>query len=191
MDNQNTSSKPKEPETSQTVDAVPHKKRRPVVLVVVLLVVVLGLFVGSILSRPKQEQPVPRTETDNKQNPQLTVYQQADKINFEGDYEGAQALLDENIAKTSDPKEQGKLHETKSVFALNAKKYAESLKYAQKAEEVHATRNSAVLIARSAEELSDKQTAIKYYQKVLERTPAATIEEDRQYYRDKIKALGG
>lgn len=191
MNNQNSAPQPTGTDSPKS-GLISHSKRRRLLGVIVLLLVVgLGVVAGSFLGRSKQEQPVSRTETETKQTRPPTISEQADKINFEGDYDKAQAFLDENIAKSSDPKEQSKLYETKALFALKAEKYEDSLEFAQKAEEINATRNSAVLIARSAEGLANKELAIEYYQKVLDRTPPTTLEEDKQYYRDKIKALGG
>lgn len=190
MDNQNSIPRPVDKDSPKDEKISHSKKRRLLTALLLMGIVALGAVAGLLINRSPKQQPTPRTESPPTTR-QPTISEQADKINFQGDYDKAQAFLDENIAKNTDPKEQSKLYQTKALFALNAKKYQDSLGFAQKAEEINATRNSAVLIARSAEALGNKKLAIEYYQKVLDRTPETTAEEDRQHYRDKIKALGG
>lgn len=179
-----------------TVAIKKHSKK--LLLLGIAAIAIIAAVVLLLLQPSKhndKRQLVPATNIGAKRP--LTVSEQAEKINRLGDYNAAQKLLDVNITSSKTSKERGVLYETKSLMALNAKKYAETLDFAKKADSLSPTRTSAILAAQGAEGLGDQANAIQYYQKAssyldeTKRKKDENAELDYQSYQKKIKQLGG
>lgn len=128
----------------------------------------------------------------NQLTPQQKAVQSSQSLALNGDYTGAQAALDTQIAAATNPTDKGQFYETKASNALNEQKYADAKSFAEQAEKLHPTSNSAYLIAAAAEGLGDKTTAVMYYQKALDRLDSVTKQrapDIAQMYQDKIKEL--
>jgi len=99
----------------------------------------------------------------------VTVSQQATGLYLSGDYKQAQQVLSQAISQTGDKTEQGKLYEQKANLAYTNGDYANGLQFAQLAEQLNPTANSANWIAQNAEKVGKKPLALKYYQLELQR----------------------
>ena len=104
---------------------------------------------------------------------------QAAKLAADGDYSGANEFLDEKIAAASTTGEKYVLLMAKSNLAKAnpAEGIDKSIEYAILADEQNQTYKSAAAVARLYEEAGDKQNAILYYQKTIDRRAAAIAAE--------------
>lgn len=108
-----------------------------------------------------------------------SITNQAQGLALNGKVGDAQKLLDNSIAGTSDKATQGQLYEDKAQIAYSANDFTDGLQYAQKAESLHATANSASLIAQNAEALGNKSLALKYYKLELSRLSKPLTPSDK------------
>lgn len=124
-------------------------------------------------------------------NPPKTAYDKADEAALSGKSSQAQTILDAQLKTATTPTQKGAIYEQKASIAITTNDYASGLKFAQQAETLYPTRNSAYLIAESAELSGDKTTAIKYYQIVITRTDPHIDDYTIPQLQNKIKQLQG
>ncbi len=173
-------------------------RSRPAVLLMVVAVLVLAAGFYILKANTNRVELVEPVTTDTiYQDTELTYRQRAEQLEFYDDYEGAQQLLQEGADNTQgNAVAEAEFYLKKGQLAINNGFYEDALEFGLKAEEANQTIRTAVLTAQSAERLGDKETAIKYYQLAVDRTP----EEERlinsqtseyPFYVNKIKSLSG
>ncbi len=171
------------------------------VAAIAALVILCALAAGGVfIFKRLHKAPQPTTGSTSQRLTAATVSKdqsvenQAMALSADGNGTDAQKLLDQALAKTSDKTKQAQLYLDKSSVAINVNQGQQALQYAQKAESLNPTRNSAQMIAETAENLGDKATALKYYKLELQRLqadPKSAGPGDIQATQDKIKGLGG
>ena len=168
-----------------------RKHPRWVLAVVIVFVLVAGT--GSVLwvrhdaaNRLKLEEAQAQAT-----KPKTTIADQAQTLENNQSYTSAQTYLDAQISQTTSKTTLGSLYESKASLALSNKDYQSALEYAQNAETLNPTSNSAMEIAQCEELLGNKQAAIEYYQKVIARTNPNLDDYTIPGLQARIKQLGG
>jgi len=100
-------------------------------------------------------------------HPAVTASSKADELVQKGDYAGAQKLLDEERAKTTNVQDQIALYLSQASVALNAGNYVDAQTYAVAANKLSPTANTAALLGYIAAQAGDKTAAKTYYQKAI------------------------
>ena len=162
-----------------------HVKTWGIIAGSIVLVVVLSFTAVHFLHRSKP------TQTAQPPAKKQSIAYQATGLGLTGQYAAGQKLLDDSIAKTSSKTLQGQYYEEKSHLSYESKDYANGLKYAQKAESLHPTTNSAGWIGKNAQMLKEDTLALKYYQLELQRFGKPINPSDTAEIRAAITALGG
>ena len=90
---------------------------------------------------------------------------------YENDYEGAQLILDEEIAKTSDAELVHDLSLQQAANAYNDGKYKEGLVFARQAIEHSDSLQANKIAGRAAAKDGQFQVAVTYYEAALKRIP--------------------
>lgn len=178
----------KMPATSESVviSRVPHARLHAKLwtIGVTCFVILCGIVAGGTAIYKSQH-------LDQHQNgaSKLKVSQRATGLYLSGDYKQAQQLLSQSISQTDDKAEKGKLYEQKANLAYTHGDYANGLHYAQQAEQLKPTANSANWIAQNAEKTGNKQLALKYYKVELARIGKPIIPSDNASVKAKIAEL--
>lgn len=173
----------------------PRTKRGQIItLIIVAVLVFAGTSAGLYYMQSEKQTQTPEEQTVPARDPNrpLTPYEEASSLAYSGKYDEAMEGLDKKIESADDDTEKYNLLLAKSDVARENEKYQQALQYAREADGLNPTRQSAILVAIAAEELSDTETALEFYKKVVERTDEDTkrvIPEDFQYYLDKIEEL--
>lgn len=160
----------------------------------VIIIVLLALWGGFAIWNHQTATHLSKLQSAAKAqaaHPKPTVATQATTLANTAGYQSGLSYIDSEIAKTTDKKIQGSLYEDKSSLAINDNDYAAALEYAQTAESLNPTANTAQLIAQAAEVLGNKQLAIEYYQKEISRLPANLDDYTIPGIQARIKQLGG
>lgn len=168
---------------------LPARRVKP--LIIVLAVGLAGFLVWWYFAgKSTTDERPPVTPADKYSS--VTPSQKADTMAFQGNYQGAQNLLDEEIARSGDAAGKRELYLDKWLIAYNKKQYSDAISFARAAEKLSPTRVTAKAVAMSSEALNDKKLALEYYKKVVERTPQSMIDTDETINHDveaKIKEL--
>lgn len=159
---------------------------------IIVLAVGLAGFLGwwYFYGKSTTDKRPPVTPADKYSS--VTPSQKADTMAFQGNYQGAQNLLDDEIARSDDAVSKRELYLDKWLIAFNKKQYNDALSFAQAAEKLAPTRVTAKAVAQSSEALNNKKLALEYYKKVVERTPQSMKDVDETINVDveaKIKEL--
>lgn len=123
-----------------------------------------------------------------------SITHQALGLALNGQVSAAQQLLSNAIAQTTSAMQKGLLYEQKANIAYGAGSYSQSLQYAQRAESLSPTADSANWIATDAMTLGQKPLALKYYKLELQRmgsTSGVVQGGDSAEIEANIQALGG
>jgi hypothetical protein len=129
--------------------------------------------------------------SSNHTTSQQNTHTQALGLVLTGHPAAAQQLLDTQIAQAKSAVGEGQLYEEKASLAYSNSDFTGALQYAQKAESLHQTVNSANLIATSAQALGNNTLALQYYKLELQRGGSAMPPTDKLELQLNIKALGG
>ncbi|HUB94069.1 MAG TPA: hypothetical protein VMB52_06215 [Verrucomicrobiae bacterium] len=163
-----------------------------------MLVVLLVLFGAGWLTDKYIRRTSPTTKSSSKVtfNSALLgtnggIHAQATGMATSGNTAGAQQLLSQALSQTTDKAQQAVLYEEKAGVAYNAGDYSQCLQYAQQAESLNPTANSANWIAQSAEALGNKQLALTYYRLELQRLKPPYGPGDQATLQAKIQELEG
>jgi tetratricopeptide (TPR) repeat protein len=212
MAKKDKSSKPKEKRDEKQTDDLLHKQWHhvPVVLVGLMgILVVIGAVYGLITvnqgSDEELQDPVTLDSTyegleysyaESDAAPGLSYSDQADQLAYYGDYDKAQALLQEGVENAASSEAQAEFYKKKTFISLNSGQFEDALSFALSAEGLSKATESAALVAEAAEALNDDELAIEYWILAAERTP----EDQRQadsfggeygYFLFRIQELGG
>lgn len=117
-------------------------------------------------------------------------FAEADKATSVGDYTGAQVILDSVAKDQTDIANRSYVYIQKSILALNDSNIEDAINFANMAETLYPSRLSAVVSAQAAEKANDKQSALKFYKLVIERTTDQEKNlsiDDYNYYESKVK----
>lgn len=116
----------------------------------------------------------------------------ASDIATNGQYAQAQTGLDNQLSTVS-KQQQAAIYIQKAVVALNVQQFNDALQFAQKADDLSPTANTAYMLALANQSLGDKQHAIENYQKAIDRmtSPSELQKIDIKSYQAAIKALQG
>jgi tetratricopeptide (TPR) repeat protein len=122
----------------------------------------------------------------------LTAQQQSDYLAYKGDYSGAQATVAGEIAKAPNATDKAGLYLQQASIAMNAKNYTDAKKYAQAAEALQPSSNSAGLLGDIAALTGDKAAATSDYQEAIDRLDknSSRYNTARQDYQARIQELG-
>ena len=178
--------KPVEPSIVASVDE-PKKhrsKRLLFVCVIVVVVVVLGITAWIFLRNRARS-------SNNSVSASQQISTPSDLAN-NGDYSQAQQQLAKQAAALTGQK-QVDVYVQKATIALSAQQYSDALQFAQKAESLMPSSNTAYLVAASQQALGNNTEAIKYYQLAVSRikNPTELQQIDIRDYQATIKSLGG
>jgi hypothetical protein len=119
------------------------------------------------------------------------VHAKASSLFLTGHATAAQQLLDAQIAQAKSSVSEGQLYEQKASLAYSGTDFTEALQFAQRAEHLNPTVNSANLIATSAQALGNNALALQYYKLELQRGGNSMLSTDKLELQLNIKALGG
>jgi tetratricopeptide (TPR) repeat protein len=147
------------------------KKKKIVFGLIVLLLLTIGvvsLLVYTNGRNKSEDVAVVIKPSDKNVAAENAAYKSKDK------YEDKLKSIDSTYSSSADKKDQAASNLYKSSVALNAQQYNDALKFAQAAEALEPTLNSAQLIATSAQKLNQKQLAIEYYKKAIDRLPTVS-----------------
>lgn len=159
-------------------------KLRPflIALVIIVLTGAAGLGLRWLLDSQKTAD-TPAVATQKAQNQVVS-----------GDFNGAHATID-NALKTANLSDQEKysLYSSQAAAYYSEKKYQPALDNYKLAVAIKATQEMYNNMARLAEQLGDKTSAIDYYKKAIALIPKDNPVggADKDAYEARIKALGG
>jgi tetratricopeptide (TPR) repeat protein len=181
----------KKPKKKLKID---RKKVITIVVVVVVLVVVLllGVLVRWLQDKDKEESGGAEV-IGLLENPFPQDVLEAQELNSQGDYDGANATIEEGLNETSDDSVKYELYLQQGLNYENQEKYDEAIKSYQDAEAISATYTVYESIGRVAELKGDSQLAIDNYKKAYETidTDYPMADADKSDLESRIKDLGG
>ncbi len=166
-----------------------HIKHANIKILIIITIMLVSVLLGLFLSKESAKKSTPRLLPPASPTAQDRIYNTANQLSLSGKPEQAQQSLDTQIKQAKDVKDEGILYEFKASVALNNSDFKTALEYAQKAESLSPTRNSASLIANSAELLGNKPLAIQYYKILITRTNPKTDDYTIPGLEQKIKSL--
>jgi len=166
-------------------------RRRSKMLVLSAGVIIAGVITGGIIYSHVTKIAPPNQPSRPAQTAEEKTYNSANELSLSGKPDEAQKSLDLQIQQEKDVIAEGRLYEFKASIALDAEDNQAALGFAQKAESLAPTRNSAFLIASAAEVVGDKAQAIKYYKIVITRTDPKVDTYTIPGLERKVKALEG
>jgi ABC-type Na+ efflux pump permease subunit len=162
------------------------QKNRLVIGFMVIVIIILG-FVGGWIYISNQ-----KSTNETKVDDLTKVY----AIVSDKGYDAGKSYLENELKKTNKPSEQAEINKnlaiiTGSVSGGNSK--GKALVYAYKAEKLHPSGETAMIIATFEEFMGNIQKAIKYYKLYLERMPKSLStqsgQSDYDYYATRVSEL--
>jgi hypothetical protein len=159
--------------------------------VILICAVVLAAIVVGVIWLVSQHYHAHKASVKQTTPSVATVKQQSLGLTLAGHPAAAQQVLDSAIAASKSKVETGQLYEQKASLAYSNSDFTSALQFAQKADALNPTVNSANLIATSAQALGNNGLALQYYKLELQRGGNSMLSTDKQELELNIKALGG
>lgn len=143
----------------------PNKSKR-IFIITAVVVAVVAVTVGAVYyfitqNASKQTAQQKTTKTPIEQADDIANKAQGQAIL--GKTDEAFKLYDDEIAKTTNKKQQAWLLVNKTTTALNSQKLDDALRFAQQAEALDQVYSSSLAVAQAAEAKGDKKLAAEYY----------------------------
>jgi len=154
--------------------AMPKRKMIVIVAIVVVAMFIIGASFAAWQQRSSRNVDLaqngsPQPVDSRDRQPEGAVEESIARA-AQGDYSGAQQILEEEAVSASDEEAHDILLQ-QSANAYNEQEYKESLTYAERAIEKQETSRAYKLAGRSAEKLSQNNVAVEYYRKALDTLP--------------------
>ena len=154
------------------------------------IVIVIGLLLHDA-GKNSANKPVNANKVSQNSTAVPTPQQQALSAVLTGNYTQAYAILDSVIAKTTSKPALANLYIQKAGIASQANDYTNSLAFAQKAESLAPSAESAGLEGDAALASGNKTLALQYYKLQLKRMQPVINQDANNRVQAKITALIG
>lgn len=158
--------------------SAPSSKKTPLMIIGAgVAVLICAITAWGIISNVKDRPHSDGTHKKVVVNTNLPATQQAEQEMYNGDYEAAQATLNNALAKAITDSEKLTLYHQLATNGINMNHYADAKKYALKSEALSPTSSTAQLLGLVAEKDHQETEAKKYYELALKR-----LDKTDQYY---------
>ncbi|MEI6850418.1 MAG: hypothetical protein WCK26_00445 [Candidatus Saccharibacteria bacterium] len=181
----------------QNIKKPRNKKWLIIIIILLISCSVFGVYYiyNNFFTQKKSVQTIKEKDKLVDNSNILTVKVEA-KISESG-YQAGQNLLDEELQKSSDPKDQAQIYSLKSMYTGSyggGNDKVKALEYAYKAENLYPDKNTALSIATQERYQNNIPNAIKYYKLYLERAKNGPVligqeQDDYDFYELELKKL--
>lgn len=176
----------------QKFKQLPGVTKLLVLIFSILIIAVLLIYIWVNIIVPNYFTPKTNVSGSLKTYEITELASIANTINTADAQEAFNKRVDESIKNNKyTDQEKAKLYIYQSSVAYNLEKYQEAYDYASQSEQLYPSTNSAELMADSLINLNNKQEAIIYFNKAIERITGTDLlsEKDKEHIREKIQKL--